>query len=405
MATFAYTARDKSGALSQGKIFASDRAAAVADLSGKGLSPILVKEDDKATAKKGFSLSFLSGKVKLQDKVVFSRQFATMINAGVPITKSLAILKEQSESKKLRQVIGDVSKRVEGGSTLASALAEHKEVFSPIFINMVAAGETGGILDQTLDRLAGQQEKDAEIISKVRGAMIYPGVITTATVGAYIFLMVVVVPKLAAIFEDLNAELPAYTKFMLAVSSILVKYGLFVAIGAGLLGYGIWRWVHTPKGKRLLDQALLHLPIFGPILRKVNVARFARTFGSLMASGISVLDAIESTSLALGNTAYKEELTKIAQQVKNGQPISESMKGSKNFPPIVAQMIAVGEETGQMDEILLKLAVFFEKEVDTVIEGLTSIIEPLLMIVLGAMVGSIILAVFTPIANLSNTVG
>jgi type IV pilus assembly protein PilC len=336
--------------------------------------------------------------------VIFSRQFATMINAGVPITKSLGILKEQTENAYLKEVITTVAKKVEGGATLASSLAEHPKVFSPIYINMVKSGETGGILDQVLDRLAIQQEKDAEIVGKVRGAMIYPSVIFTVTIGAFIFLMTVIVPGLAVIFDGLGGKLPIYTLIMLGISKILVKYGIFVGIGLVIGGYFFFRWIKTKNGKHIWDRFLLKAPIIGPIIMKVNVARFARTFGSLMASGISVLDALNATSTALGSSVYQDELTKIALEVKNGKSISEPMKRSKHFPPIVAQMVSVGEETGQIDQILLKLADFFEKEVDNVVSNITSIIEPVIIIVLGAMVGMIVISVFGPISNLSTTV-
>ncbi|MDB5179168.1 MAG: Type fimbrial assembly protein PilC [Patescibacteria group bacterium] len=406
MGQFSYSARDKSGKIQKGNLFAGDRAAASASLTEKGLTPILVKEA-AGSAKGGISTIdklMGNGRVSLQDKVIFSRQFATMINAGVPIVQSLNILREQSESKKLKMVVSDVSKQVEGGSTLANALASHPEVFNAIYVNMVKAGEVGGILDQVLDRLATQQEKDAEIISKVRSAMIYPGVITTATVGAFFFLMTVIVPKLSSIFEDAGATLPIYTKIMLAISHFLVHDWFFVIGGTVALVVGFVQWHKTEKGRRTMDRAMLKAPVFGPILVKVNIARFARTFGSLMASGISVLDAINSTRTALGNSVYRDELAEVAQKVKNGHPMSEHLRQSKNFPAIVGQMLAVGEETGQMDAILLKLAEFYEKEVDTVVAGITSIIEPILIIVLGGMVGFIVISVFGPISSIGNSV-
>jgi type IV pilus assembly protein PilC len=408
MGQFSYSAKDKSGVISKGMLFAPDRAGASAALQSKGLTPILVKETEQKAigAKGGGPLSKLAffNKVKLEDKVIFSRQFATMINAGVPISQSLNILQKQSESKKLQEAVGEISKQVTGGATLANAMASHPDVFNAIYVNMVRAGEMGGILDQVMDRLATQQEKDAEIISKVRSAMIYPAVITTATISAFFFLMTVIVPKLSSIFEDAGAKLPIYTRIMLAISHFLVKDWWVLAGGivAGVIVFV--RWYRTQKGKRIMDKLLLKAPILGPILVKVNVARFARTFGSLMASGISVLDALNATKSALGSTVYKDELTIVAQQVKNGRPMSEQIRTSKNFPAIVGQMLAVGEETGKVDEILLKLAEFYEKEVDTVISGITSIIEPILIMVLGGMVGFIVISVFGPISSIGNSV-
>jgi type IV pilus assembly protein PilC len=407
MANFTYQARDKSGAITSGTLFAVDRSAAAANLLEKGMVPILIKDAALEAAKKSGLSSLLSkggGKVKTEDKVIFSRQFATMINAGVPINQSLGILRDQSQSKHLQEVIGQVAKAVEGGSTLANALAAHPEVFGPIYINMVRAGETGGILDQVLDRLATQQEKDAEIVGKVKSASIYPGVVFSFTMIVFIFLMTVIVPKLSAIFQQMGANLPVYTKIMLAISHALVHDGIIIAIVAGAGVYAFRRYIKTPKGKHQLDLALIKAPAIGPIIVKVNIARFARTFGSLMSSGISVLDAIKATSESLGNSVFSNELTKMASEVKNGKPVSEQLKHSKYFPPIVAQMISVGEETGQLDSILLKLAEFYEKEVDQVISGLTSIIEPMLIIILGAMVGMVVISVFGPIASLSSSV-
>lgn len=409
MGSFSYSARGKTGAIEKGVLFAADRAAVAAGLVEKGLTPILVKEIETEKGDgKGFTgrlgnLS-LGSKVKTSDKVIFSRQFSTMINAGVPIVQSLNILRQQSESKKLQSTIADVAKQVEGGATLANALAAHPDVFNAIYVNMVKAGELGGILDQVLDRLATQQEKDALIVSKVKSALIYPGVITTATVGAFFFLMTVIVPGLASIFDSLGSSLPIYTRILLSISKFMVHSWYIIIIVAVAIGVTFARWHKTKKGKRTVDMISLRLPILGPILVKVNVARFARTFGSLMASGISVLDAINATKSALGNAMYQEDLEAMAQKVKNGRPMSEQIRDSKHFPPIVGQMLAVGEETGQLDSILMKLAEFYEGEVDTVVAGITSIIEPVLIIVLGGMVGFIVISVFGPISNLSSSV-
>ncbi|HSX41330.1 MAG TPA: type II secretion system F family protein [Candidatus Saccharimonadales bacterium] len=405
MPSFSYTAKDKSGQVIKGNVSGMDKSAAVASLQEKGLSPILVKDSsDKPSTGLKLGNFHLGGKVKLTDKVIFSRQFATMVNAGVPITQSLSILREQATSKPLKSALADAGKRVEGGSTLSAALAEHPRIFSPIYINMVKAGEAGGLLDEVLERLAVQQEKDAEIVGKVKSAMIYPAVITTVTVAAFIFLMTVIVPKLAVIFEGLGSSLPWYTKLMLSISGALTHFGIFIALGVGGAGYVFYRFIKTPTGKKGFDTFLTHAPIAGPIVVKMNVARFARTFGSLMASGISVLDALNATSTALNNNVFKHALGEIGKDVKAGKTISEPLKKFKVFPPIVSQMIAVGEETGQLDSILTKLADFYEKEVDAVIAGITSIIEPVLIIVLGGMVGFIVISVFGPLAALNNAV-
>lgn len=406
MANFAYSARTKTGAIEKGTLFAADRAAATASLSEKSLTPILVKEvavasDGKPTG--GFLARFkLGAKVKMADKVIFSRQFATMINAGVPIIQSLSILKEQTESKVLSGVIADLSKQVEGGSTLANALKQHPNVFNPIYVNMVRAGETGGILDQVLDRLATQQEKDAAIVSKLKGALTYPALLFSVAIGVFFLMMTVIVPKLTSVFAQSGTKLPIYTEILMAISKFLVQYAFFI-IAAVVVGIIVFkRYISTPAGKRWLDYTLIKMPIFGPILMKVNVARFSRTFSSLMSSGISVLDAINATRDAIGSTVYKDLLEETAKQVKNGRPMSEPIRASKYFPPIVGMMISVGEETGQLDDILLKLAVFYEAEVDTVVASLSSILEPIIILILGGMVGVIAVAVIGPIAALQS---
>lgn len=407
MATYSYTARDKGGAIHKGSVFANDQSAAAANLIDKGLTPILIKSD-KGAAKGGF-LDFKhligpSKRVKLTDKVVFSRQFATMINAGVPIVQALSILQEQTSNKHFKEVIADCAKQVEGGAELNVALAAHPEVFSTIYVNMVKAGETGGLLDEVLERLAIQQEKDAEIVSKVRSALIYPSILLFVTVGAFIFLMTYLVPRMAVIFQSLGSDLPWYSKLMLQMSSFLVNYGIFLLAALVAAGIFIFRASRTPKGKRTLDSILVRLPVFGEIIVKVNVARFARTFGSLMSSGLSVLESLNTTAKGLNNSVFQDALYEVAKEVKAGKTISEPLKQMKIFPPIVSQMITVGEETGKLDDILLKLAVFYEKEVDTVVSGIASVIEPVLIVALGGIVGFIVIGVYGPLSQLNNAV-
>ena len=405
MAGFTFTARDKGGAIQKGTLLATDKQSAVAAVIDRGLTPLLIKPEE---AKKEGSLSFLKklpiGGVKLNDKVVFSRQFATMINAGVPIAQALSILQEQTSNKHFQKVIGDCAKQVEGGATLSSALAGYPDIFSKVYINMVKSGEAGGMLDDVMERLAVQQEKDAEIIAKVRSAMIYPSILMIVTIGAFVFLMTYLVPKMASIFEGLGTDLPWYSSLMLQMSSILVNYGIFLLGGLIALAIFIFRMAKTPKGRKAIDIAMVKMPIIGPIIIKVNTARFARTFGSLMSSGLSVLEALNTTASGLSNSVFQESLHQVAREVKAGKPISEPLKHQTVFPPIVTQMIAVGEETGQLDEILLKLAGFYEREVDTVIAGITSVIEPVLIVVLGGMVGFVVVGVYGPLATLNNAI-
>lgn len=405
MATFSYTAHNKRGEMQKGSVVAMDQSAAAANLNERGLTPILIKLD--GGKKSGINLNFLSkfgGKVKLTDKMVFSRQFATMINAGIPISQALSILHSQTTNKKLKEVLGDAAKKVEGGAPLSSALGDHPDVFSPIYINMVKAGEAGGMLDDVLERLAIQMEKDAEIVGKIRSAMIYPSILTVVTFGAFAFLMVFLVPRMASIFEGLNTELPWYTKLMMAISSFLVNYGIYLVAAIVVAVIFLLRYRKSPKGSRMISKLMIKMPIFGEIVVKVNVARFSRTFGSLMSSGLSVLDALNTTATALGNSVFQDAIRSISKEVKAGKTIAEPLKSMTIFPPIVSQMVSVGEETGKLDEILLKLADFYEKEVDSMVSGITSIIEPILIVTLGGLVGFIVIGVFGPLSQLSNAV-
>lgn len=404
MAEFEYTARTTNQSLQKGTIVANNRNSALATLTQRGLTPILVKT---ATEPKGtihLSLPFLKKKVKARDMVIMTRQMATMINAGVPIVKSLQTLQQQSESPVLKTVLATVSSKVEGGSTLSEAFAEHPKVFSTVFINMIKAGEAGGILDQILDRLAMQLEKDNEMKGKVRGALIYPAIISVVMFGAFIFIMTSIIPQMKVIFDEYNAKLPIYTRILLAMSDGLRKYGIVVAVILVALIFFLVRYVRSPKGKMVFDKLMLKMPIFGSIVLKVNVARFARTLSSLTGSGVSVLEALTVTSQALNNAVIRKGIVESTQKVKNGQAISNALDEAKIFPPIVSQMTAVGEETGQVDMVLAKVADFYEKEVDRVVASITSIIEPLLIIVLGGLVGMIVASVFGPISQLTNVV-
>lgn len=410
---FAYTARTASGALAQGELAANDRNEALNSLVKQGLSPILVKETKSGSGKK-LSLStiripvlgkLLGGRrVSPAEKIFFSRQLATMADSHVPIARALAILEKQATSPRMKVAVAGLTKKVEAGATISEALTDYPDVFSPVYINMVKAGEAGGILDEVLDRLATQQEKDAEIVSKVRGASIYPMVISVAALGAFVFLMTVIVPKLSVIFEQFGSNLPIYTRIMLGVSKVVTKYWVIVL---GVLGVGIVllnRWHKTKAGKKFFDKIAIGAPILGPIIIKLNAARFARTFGSLMSSGLAIVESLNITAAALGNSLFRDELLSAAEQVKNGKSVSDILDKSRVFPPIVAQMTRVGEETGQIDKVLLKLATYYEREVDDVVSNLTSVIEPVLILFLGLMVGSIVLSVFGPISQLSQTV-
>ncbi len=406
MTRFTYTAT-KGGKTISGAVEASSRENALSTLSHQGIHPLVIKE---SSANGGIAklLSLQGKKVNLKDLVVFTRQLSTMITAGVPLTRSLSTLQDQTENKYFKTVIGGIEKDIEGGAALADALAKYPNVFSEVYVNMVRAGEAGGILDEILKRLAAQVEKDATIRKKIKSAMAYPVVILCITIVAFFGIMLFVMPKLGKIIKDLggpDAELPVYTQAMLGLSDFLRANAIFILV-AGFIGvYFLRRYIRTPSGKYKFHKLLLRTPVLKTILTKVAIARFSRTFASLMSSGVGVLDALEVTGGAIGNKVIEEELAEAAKQVKAGKQLSEPLSHSTHFPPIVSQMLAIGEETGQIDTILIKVADFYEEEVDTVIDGISSLIEPLMIIVLGGMVGMIAASVMGPIASLSQNVG
>lgn len=401
MARYSYKGT-KDGKTVNGSIEASSQESVVEILKHQGIIPLVIKE--ASTRKK---ISF-KNKVKLKDLVVFTRQLSTMISAGVPLTRSLATMQNQADNKYFKTVIAGIAKDVEGGRPLADAFARYPNVFSDVYINMVRAGEAGGILDEILKRLASQVEKDASIRKKIRSAMAYPTVIFSITILAFFGIMIFIIPKLGAILKDLggeDAELPVYTQAMLSVSSFMQSNALIligVVVGGSFL---LRRYIRTPAGKYKFHAFLLRVPILKTIIIKIAIARFARTFASLMSSGVTVLDALQVTGGAIGNKVIEKELTAAAKEVKNGKQLSEPLSKSKYFPAIVAQMLAIGEETGQIDTILVKVADFYEEEVDAVIDGISSLIEPIMIIFLGSMVGLIAASVMGPIASLSQNVG
>ena len=371
-------------------------------LAHQGLHPLLVSE---ASARRGFGLN---KKVKSSDMVIFTRQLSTMISAGVPIARGLATLQESANSAYFREVLGKITKDIEGGTQLGDAFAKFPDVFDEVYVNMVRAGEEGGILDDILKRLATQVEQNASIRKKIKGAMTYPVVILSITVVAFFGIMFVLMPKISKILMDLggpDAKLPVYTQVLLDLSHFSRKYAFILIPGTFLVIWAVRRYIQTPKGKYQFHALLLRLPIVKTIVTKVAIARFSRTFASLMSAGVAVLDSLSVTGGAIGNKVIEKELAAAAVQVKNGRQLSEVIAESKHFPKIVSQMLAVGEETGTTDTVLIKVADFYEEEVSTAIDSLASVIEPVMILFLGAGVGLIAASVMGPIASLSNNVG
>jgi type IV pilus assembly protein PilC len=408
VATFEYTAVNKENHNVSGTVNANSKAAAAALLNKQGFKPLLIKEKKSGFDPNNIQISFLqSKKVKTKDLVIFTRQLATMINAGVPLVRSLNTLREQTESNRLKEVLSEVAKDVESGNAFADSLEKHPKVFGPIYTNMVRAGETGGILDDILKRLAFQQEKDASIKKKIRSASAYPTVLMVITVIAFFALMTFVVPRIGQIVTDLagdDAVLPFQTRMLLGLSDFMKNYWYIFAglIVGGVIGFR--RYTSTERGKYQWHALLLKIPVIKTLVSKVAIARFARIFSSLMSAGVSVLDSISVTAEAIGNKVIEKDLKDAAKEVTAGKQLSEPLAVSPHFPPIVSQMLGVGEETGQTDVILIKVADFYEEEVDALVDGISSIIEPVMIVLMGAMVGLIAASVIGPISELSQNI-
>lgn len=407
MALFYYTAVDKNKQSQTGVIEAVDRIGAIKSLTKQSLRPISIKEQDPKN--KPFSLEDFIGKnrVKPDHLVLFTRQLSAMVSAGVPILRALNSLQQHAESPALKNIIGDIIADVESGSSLADSMSKHPNAFSDVYINMVRAGEAAGILDDILKRLALQQEKNASIRKKIKSAMSYPVVLMVITVLAFFGLMIFVIPQIGKIIKDLggpDAEMPALTQFMLAISDFITSKWMILLPVLAVLIILLMRFLKTPAGKNFLHVTVLKIPVIKLVIMKIAVARFARTFSALMGAGVAVLEALNVTARAVGNVVYERALLAAAEEVKNGKNLSGAISGNELFPPIVSQMLAVGEETGQTDTVLVKVADFYEEEVDTAIDGMSSIIEPVMIVLMGSMVGLIAASVMGPIAGMSQSI-
>ncbi len=408
MPRFSYSAADAQNNVVKGKTDLPDQAAVIAALTKQGLRPISVKKLKSSKSSFDFDHMFESTKVKQDQLVAFTRQLSAMISAGVPLLRSITSIQKHAEDKALQKILGDIVKDVEGGMPLGDALGRHPDTFNDIYVNMVRAGEAAGILDDILKRLAGQLEKSAAMRKKIKSAMAYPMVLMGITVLAFFGLMLFVIPQIGNIIKDLggpDAELPALTQVMLGISGFIVGYWYIVFPAIIGIIVGISYYVRkNPKGRRQFDTLILKVPAVSTIIRKVCVARFARTFSALMGAGVAVLEALDVSSRAIGNVLYEETLKQAAVEVKNGKSLSSVLEKSELFPSIVSQMLAVGEETGQTDTVLVKVADFFEEEVDLSIDSISSIIEPVMIVTMGGMVGLIAASVMLPIAGLSQNI-
>jgi type IV pilus assembly protein PilC len=402
MPLFEYTARNSAnGQIQKGQVEVKSKEEVSAYLRKNKMMLVSVRE-----APKKISLGGALGKarVKTRDIVIFTRQFATMINAGLPLVQSLTILSEQTENKTLKEVTKAVVHDVESGNTLADAFSKHPRAFTALYVNMVAAGEAGGILDTILLRLAVFLEKSDALIRKVKGAMIYPGVIFSVAIIAIAVLLIFVIPTFQSMFASVNMELPLPTRVVIAMSQLLIGFWWAFILVAGVLVFALKKYYSTTGGQRNIDGLMLKAPVLGDILRKSAVSRFTRTLGTLISSGVSILDGLEITAKTAGNMVIHDAVMESRQSIAGGETIAAPLQKSKVFPPMVISMIAVGEQTGGLDEMLTKIADFYDEEVDVAVSSLLSLMEPVMIVVLGVIVGGMVVAMYLPIFDMMNAV-
>ncbi len=399
MATiFEWSGKTSRGLIETGEITANSKDEVIAQLRKKNITATLVRPKGKTASK--FSLNF-GGGVKDKDIVIFTRQFATMIDAGLPLVQALEILSQQVESKALAAALITIKNDVEGGATYADALRKHPKVFTDLYANMVAAGESGGILDTILNRLAAYMEKAMKLKKKVKGAMVYPIVVSTIAVGVIAVIMIFVVPTFSKMFTSMGGTLPLPTLMVMKMSGFLAGIGGIITLMLGVAAVVAFKQIRkTEKGMAVTDRIFLKLPIFGLMLRKVAVAKFTRTLGTLISSGVPILDGLEITAKTAGNKVIEYAVMEVRQAVTEGKTLAEPLMKSKVFPPMVTHMISVGEATGALDSMLNKIADFYDDEVDATVNNLTAMMEPFLMVFLGGSVGFIVIAMYLPIFKL-----
>lgn len=397
MLDFNYTAKDTaSDKVVKSTVKADSEKSAAKLLIAQGLMPLEIVEKSEA----GGFLSKFANKVPGKARIVFSRQLATLINAGLPLAQSLHTVREQTESKRLQAIIQDIITAVEGGSALSVAFAKHPEVFDDVYIALISAGEVSGTLDKALERIADQQEKDAEIMGKVKGAMVYPLIVSMVMVGVIVFMLVTVVPQIQKLYKDLHQDLPFITAIMVGAADILIHYW-WIALGViGLLIYFAINWAKTTNGHKTIDAFKLNVPLFGILFRKLYMARFARSTETLMSTGVQMLETLKISARAVNNVHIAAAINRAAEKVKDGKALSVALKGEPYIMPLVPQMINIGEQSGGIDAMLGKAATFYENELDQSIKAISTMIEPILMVLLAGVAGLMIGAVLFPIYSL-----
>ncbi len=398
MLTYTYTARNTTtGEKLKAEVQAESEQAATRLIVAEGLAPLDIKLKDSEVT----GIRRLLNRVPTKDKVIFSRQLSTLINAGLPLTQSLRSVAAQTKNKSMQAVIAGITSEVEGGKTMSEALRKYPRVFNAVFVNLVAAGEASGTLDTALERLANQQEKDAEIVSKVRGALTYPIIVIIVMIAVVSFMLISVLPQVQVLYKGMpGAHLPAVTSFLLAISNFIMKKWYIVMLLVAGLSFMGSRWLGTIAGKRFLDQYKMRAWPIGPLFMKLYMARFARTGTTLVASGVPLIQMLQITGEAVNNTHIQESISKATEKVKGGKSLSVALQGDPNFLDLVPQMLKIGEDSGAIEQMLDKTADYYEKEVDNQIKAISTIIEPVLMVILGIVAITIVAAVLLPIYSL-----
>lgn len=403
MAEYEYKARDAAGTLKTGEITAQSEENAAELLAEHHLvlTRLAPKKENQFDVSR---IENLFNRITAKDKVIFTRQLGTMVKSGLPIVQALHILADQTSNKRFEEVITGISTDIEGGSNFSSALAKHPKIFDKVYINLVRSGEASGKLDETLERLAIQQEKSYRLAGKVRGALLYPAFVVVAMAVATILMLIVVIPPLKNIFAGAGADLPLPTRVLIALSDALLSYWyIFLAI-AVIAVIGLRAYLVSPAGRFAWDRLKLRLPVFGSLFKKIYISRMTRTLATLVGGGVPILEALEIVSDSVGNQVYANALKEAATQVEAGVPLSTPLKANPAFPALVPQMISVGEQTGKMDQVLGKLADFYDEEVDTVVKNLSTLMEPIIMVILGIGVGGLLIAILMPIYSLGNVI-
>lgn len=404
MPVFLWEGKDRAGNIQKGEIGAANEADVRQQLRARQITTSSIKSKSKSLFGGKIGGGARQQKITTKDVVIFTRQFATMIDAGLPLVQGLEIISSQQANKSFKQVLTDVKETVESGSTFADALRKHPKVFDDLFVNLVAAGEVGGILDTILNRLAVYMEKSEALKKKVKGAMLYPVIVLVVAVVVIAVLLIFVIPIFEKMFAEFGKELPGFTQMVMGLSNWLKTWIIPLLILLAVVVYVFKRFYATERGRTIVDDLILKSPVFGDLIRKVAVARFTRTLGTMISSGVPILDGLDIVARTAGNKTVQTAIEKTRKSISEGQNIAEPLAESGVFPPMVVQMISVGEATGALDAMLSKIADFYDEEVDAAVDALTSMLEPMLMVFLGGTIGALVVAMYLPIFTLASAI-